>query len=109
MQKARIAVVGLGTVGQTVHLPILSKIQEVEIVAVCDLEADPARDLAGKLHRMSLLEFSASSPLPSGEGVGVRANPQAQRFQIKNTSSVARKNSKPSRPPSLMNPARGAH
>lgn len=48
MQKARIAVVGLGTVGQTVHLPILSKISEAEIVAVCDLEASKAEFVANK-------------------------------------------------------------
>ncbi len=48
MQKARIAVVGLGTVGQTVHLPILSKIPEAEIVAVCDLESSKAEFVAKK-------------------------------------------------------------
>ena len=48
MQKVRIAVVGLGTVGQSVHLPILSKIPEVEIVAVCDLEASKAEFVAKK-------------------------------------------------------------
>ncbi|MEX0736962.1 MAG: Gfo/Idh/MocA family oxidoreductase [Bacteroidota bacterium] len=41
MEKARIAVVGLGTIGQTIHLPILSKFPDVEIVAVCDF--DPAK------------------------------------------------------------------
>ncbi len=34
MQKARIAVVGLGTVGQTVHLPILSKFPDAQIVDI---------------------------------------------------------------------------
>lgn len=48
MQRARIAVVGLGTVGQTVHLPILSKIPEAEIVAVCDLETSKAEFVAKK-------------------------------------------------------------
>jgi predicted dehydrogenase len=48
MQKVRIAVVGLGSIGQTVHLPILSKIPEVEIVAVCDLEASKAEFVAKK-------------------------------------------------------------
>jgi predicted dehydrogenase len=48
MQKARIAVVGLGTVGQTVHLPILSKFPDAEIVAVCDIEASKAEFVAKK-------------------------------------------------------------
>lgn len=48
MQKVKIAVVGLGTVGQSVHLPILSKIPEVEIVAVCDIEASKAEFVAKK-------------------------------------------------------------
>ncbi|MCX6135208.1 MAG: Gfo/Idh/MocA family oxidoreductase [Ignavibacteriales bacterium] len=48
MQKVRIAVVGMGTIGQTVHLPILAKIPEVEIVAVCDLEASKAEFVSRK-------------------------------------------------------------
>ena len=48
MEKVRIAVVGLGTIGQSVHLPILAKIPEVEIVAVCDLEAAKAEFVAKK-------------------------------------------------------------
>ena len=48
MQKVKIAVVGLGTIGQSVHLPILSRIPEVEIVAVCDMEASKAEFVAGK-------------------------------------------------------------
>lgn len=48
MQKVRIAVVGLGTIGQTVHLPILSKIPEAEIVAVCDVESSKAEFVAKK-------------------------------------------------------------
>lgn len=48
MQKVKIGVVGLGTVGQSVHLPILSKIPEVEIVAVCDIESSKAEFVAKK-------------------------------------------------------------
>ena len=48
MQKVKIGVVGLGTVGQTVHLPILAKIPEVEIVAVCDIESSKAEFVAKK-------------------------------------------------------------
>jgi predicted dehydrogenase len=48
MEKVRIAVVGLGTIGQSVHLPILSKIPDVEIAAVCDLDAAKAEFVAKK-------------------------------------------------------------
>jgi predicted dehydrogenase len=41
MDKARIGIVGLGTIAQAIHLPILSRLQDVEIVAVCDF--DPAK------------------------------------------------------------------
>ena len=48
MQKVKIAVAGLGTIGQSVHLPILSKIPEVDIVAVCDVESSKAEFVARK-------------------------------------------------------------
>jgi len=46
MEKVRIAVVGLGTIGQTIHLPILSKLPDAEIVAVCDVDASKAEFVA---------------------------------------------------------------
>jgi predicted dehydrogenase len=48
MEKIRIAVVGLGTIGQTIHLPILSKLPEVEINAVCDYDLSKAEFVAKK-------------------------------------------------------------
>ena len=48
MEKTRIAIVGLGTVAQTVHLPILSKFPDVEIVAVCDSDRAKAQYVADK-------------------------------------------------------------
>jgi predicted dehydrogenase len=36
MDKIRVGVVGLGWVAQVVHLPILSRMEDAEIVAVCD-------------------------------------------------------------------------
>jgi predicted dehydrogenase len=48
MEKVRIAIVGLGTIGQSVHLPILSKLPDAEIVAVCDVEASKAEFVAKK-------------------------------------------------------------
>lgn len=48
MEKARIGIVGLGSIAQTIHLPILSKCSDVEIVAVCDLDRAKAQYVADK-------------------------------------------------------------
>ncbi len=38
MEKLRVAVVGLGKIAQIAHLPSLKKMEDVEIVAVCDVD-----------------------------------------------------------------------
>jgi len=48
MEKAHIGIVGLGSIAQTIHLPILSKFPDVEIVAVCDLDRAKAQFVADK-------------------------------------------------------------
>jgi len=48
MEKARIGIVGLGSVAQTIHLPILNKFSDVEIVAICDLDRAKAQFVADK-------------------------------------------------------------
>jgi predicted dehydrogenase len=48
MEKARICIVGLGSIAQTIHLPILSKFPDVEIVAVCDIDRAKAQFVADK-------------------------------------------------------------
>jgi predicted dehydrogenase len=48
MEKARIGIVGLGSIAQTIHLPILTKFPDVEIVAVCDLDRAKAQFVADK-------------------------------------------------------------
>lgn len=48
MERARIGIVGLGTIAQTIHLPILSKLHDAEIVAVCDLDRAKAEFVAKK-------------------------------------------------------------
>lgn len=50
MEKARIAVVGLGNIAQTIHLPILTKLPDAEVVAVCDMDKAKARFIAEKLN-----------------------------------------------------------
>ncbi|HLP17503.1 MAG TPA: Gfo/Idh/MocA family oxidoreductase [Bacteroidota bacterium] len=46
--KVRIGLVGLGWIAQVYHLPILSAMQDVEIVAVCDSGKGRARGIADK-------------------------------------------------------------
>lgn len=48
MEKSRIALVGLGNIAQTIHLPILTKLPDAEIVAVCDVDKAKARFVAEK-------------------------------------------------------------
>jgi predicted dehydrogenase len=48
MEKTRFGVVGLGWISQVVHLPILAKLPEVEIVAVCDKDRSKAKSVADK-------------------------------------------------------------
>jgi predicted dehydrogenase len=48
MERIRLGVVGVGWVAQVVHLPILMKMPEVEVVAVCDREKAKAQLVAEK-------------------------------------------------------------
>ncbi len=46
MEKTKVALVGLGGIGQVMHLPALLKLKEVEIAAVCDVDYSKAKNLA---------------------------------------------------------------
>lgn len=46
MEKVKLALIGCGNVGQVVHLPILQKMSDVEIVAVVDPDKRKARAVA---------------------------------------------------------------
>ena len=46
MEKLRVGIVGLGWVSQVFHLPILSKMEDVEIVAVCDKDKARSKMIA---------------------------------------------------------------
>lgn len=48
MTKTKLGIIGLGGIAQVIHLPILSKMDEVEIVAVCDSEISKAKNIAAK-------------------------------------------------------------
>src|SRR4051812_45758227 len=46
MEKVKLALVGCGNVGQVIHLPILQRMTDVEIVAVVDPDKRKARAVA---------------------------------------------------------------
>jgi len=48
MKKIRLGVVGLGWVSQIFHLPILTKCDDVEVVAVCDKDKSRVRMIADR-------------------------------------------------------------
>src|SRR5260221_12655293 len=48
MDKLRVGIVGLGWVSQVFHLPTLSKLEDVEIVAVCHRDKSRAKMIAEK-------------------------------------------------------------
>lgn len=47
-ENVRIGVLGLGAIAQVVHLPILSQMKGIELVAVCDADHAKARAIAGR-------------------------------------------------------------
>lgn len=50
MDRASIAIVGLGTIAQTIHLPILTRLQDAEVLAVCDTDRSKAEFVAKKFN-----------------------------------------------------------
>ncbi|MEO8446932.1 MAG: Gfo/Idh/MocA family oxidoreductase [bacterium] len=46
MNKIKLGIVGLGGIAQIIHLPMLSKMEDVEIVAVCDSDAAKCKSIA---------------------------------------------------------------
>ena len=48
MEKIRVVVAGLGGIAQITHLPLLSKMEDVEIAAVCDVDKSKAKNVADK-------------------------------------------------------------
>jgi len=48
MEKTNIAVVGLGGISQVMHLPILRKNKDVELIAICDKEFSKVKNIVKK-------------------------------------------------------------
>lgn len=47
-QEVRVGVLGLGSIAQVVHLPVLATMEGVNLVAVCDADHAKARAIAGR-------------------------------------------------------------
>jgi predicted dehydrogenase len=47
-EDIRVGVLGLGAIAQVVHLPVLSRLRGVRIIAVCDADDQKARSLAAR-------------------------------------------------------------
>lgn len=50
MEKTRLGIIGLGWIAQVVHLPILTKSSEVEVVAACDIDRRRGKLVTEKFH-----------------------------------------------------------
>lgn len=48
MEKLKVAVVGVGSIAQIVHLPILKKLEDVELVAICDVDESKVHAITKK-------------------------------------------------------------
>ncbi|MEO8512768.1 MAG: Gfo/Idh/MocA family oxidoreductase [Ignavibacteria bacterium] len=48
MEKTKILITGLGSIAQVAHLPILSKMDNVEIAGVCDIDRSKTKTIAEK-------------------------------------------------------------
>jgi predicted dehydrogenase len=48
MEKVKLGVVGLGWVAQVIHLPILARLSDADVVCVCDVDKAKARVVAEK-------------------------------------------------------------
>lgn len=49
-KKLKMAIIGVGGIASRVHLPAYANIEDIEIVAVCDILPDRARDIAEKFN-----------------------------------------------------------
>jgi predicted dehydrogenase len=50
MEKVRVGVIGLGWVSQVIHLPILAKLPDVELTAVCDRDRAKSKGVGEKFN-----------------------------------------------------------
>lgn len=51
MEKIKVGIIGLGNIAQVIHLPLLSKFENVQLVALCDMEFQRAK-LLGERYKV---------------------------------------------------------
>ncbi len=56
MKKLKLAVIGNGGIARTAHLPALIKMENVEIVALCDVKIEKSKELAEKYNIPAVYE-----------------------------------------------------
>jgi len=57
MDKVRLAMVGCGMMGQSVHLQNFLKTPKCEVVAICDQDAQLAQKVAERYHVPLIIEY----------------------------------------------------
>ena len=50
MEKLKVAVIGGGSIAQIVHLPILKKLEDVDVTAICDIDKSKVHTLSEKFN-----------------------------------------------------------
>ena len=58
--RVRVALLGLGAIAQVVHLPILSQLDDVDLVGACDADHPKARAIAGRFGIPRVFTWNAS-------------------------------------------------
>lgn len=91
MQKVRVGVIGLGNIAQVIHLPILSKLENAQIVALCDVEFQRAKLLGERYKVKSLFkDYNELLAMPDVDAV-IIATPTNTHKEIAIASIKARK------------------
>ncbi|MBV1767954.1 MAG: Gfo/Idh/MocA family oxidoreductase, partial [Methanobacterium sp.] len=48
MKKLKVAIIGCGLIAQERHIPAFNKIENVDLIAACDINENLAREVASK-------------------------------------------------------------
>jgi len=59
--KVRVALLGLGSIAQVVHLPILSQLKYAELTGVCDVDRSKARAIAARFKIPTVFQSDAEA------------------------------------------------
>jgi predicted dehydrogenase len=93
MEKTKVALIGLGGIGQVMHLPALLKLKEVEVAAICDNDIGKAKNIAKK-HLIKKFYKNAEDLLSENPDVNavIIATPTDTHFELSTKCLEAGKN-----------------